>query len=232
MRPITVSIVSPAAPPPEETELAIFSDSRNYVAEYDSGQALSTAAHYAKRYGVYVLPERFIAQDYLCLCMLAPDGTPLGAQQAIHLNLDYRGRFHRADAIEPFDTPFGRVALLVDIDVNLPQVSRAAAVAGAELLLCSQFIQPYDFFEDRVRTGALSAACSNGLALAGAIGAGGIIADGQGTALAGYSEMLPITARLTPACLCPDLNAMEQGRRLLLHHRALLCEETEGCRDE
>ncbi|MEG1849083.1 MAG: nitrilase-related carbon-nitrogen hydrolase [Oscillospiraceae bacterium] len=225
---VRLSIVNTLSPPPEGAELVIFSDPRNYTAEYDSGRMLTAAARYARRYKVFVLPERFIAEDYLCLCLLGPDGVPLGVQRATHLNLDYRGRFRRADTVAPFDTPFGRVALLVDVDVNMPQVPRAAVLAGAELLLSSQFIQLFDFFEDRIRYGAINAARSNGVAVAAAAGAGGVIVGPDGEPLAGYTEELPLSAPLTPAAARIGRDELMTGYRLLAAHRALLIEETGG----
>lgn len=224
---LTVSVVPPLAPLPPDSQLVLFCDSRNYVAEYDSAKMLAAAARYAVHHGVYLVPERFVAAGYLCLCLLSPEGEVLGVQRATHLNLDYRGRFHRDDAVRPFDTPFGRVALLVDVDINLPQVPRAAAEAGATLLLSSQFIQVFDFFEDRIRFGAVNAAVSNGVAVAAAAGSGAVLVGCRGEILAGFSEDLPVSAAIALRKNTVDREAFAAGRRLLMTHRALITEETE-----
>lgn len=228
MPPLTISIVSALTPPPEGSQLVIFSDARNYVAEYESGPMIQAAARYARGHRVHVMPGRFIAGGHLCLCLLDPDGVPLGVQRACHLNLDYRGRFTRASAVEPFKTQFGRVALLVDVDINLPQTPRAAVEAGAELLLSSQFIQLFDFFEDRVRSGTVNAAVTNGVPVAASIGAGGAVVDSLGRAVAGYSEELPIVARVEPRRSRVEHADLVTARRLLTCHRELLTDETGG----
>lgn len=228
---LSISVVAPLSPPPEGTQLVLFCDLRNYVAEYDSGQMLTAAARYAMHHRVYLVPERFVAADYLCLCLLSPEGEVLGVQRATHLNLDYRGRFHRDDAIRPFDTPFGRLALLVDVDVNMPQTARAAVEAGATLLLSSQFIQLFDFFEDRIRFGAVNAAVSNGVAVAAAAGLGAVIVDCRGNLLSGFSEELPVSATIDLRRTAVDSEALAAGRRLLMTHRSIIAEEAGGGAD-
>jgi predicted amidohydrolase len=224
---LCVSVVPSLSPPPEAAQLVLFSAARNYVAEYDSGRMLAAAACYAMRHKVYLVPERFVAADSLCLCLLSPKGEVLGVQRATHLNLDYRGRFFRDDAIRPFDTPFGRAALLVDVDVNTPQVARAAVEDGATLLLSSQFIQLFDFFEDRIRYGAVNAAASNGVPVAAAAGSGAVVVGCRGELLAGFSEDLRLTVTVDLRDTADDREAIAAGRRLLLAHRSIIVEETE-----
>ena len=216
--PVAVSIVSSFAPPPEGSELVLFASGKNYVAQYDSQKLLSAAVRYARKYGVYLLPDRFIADDYLCLCLIAPDGSPVLGQQATHLNLDYRGVFRQASEVETADTPFGRVALAVDVDINVPQYAREAARKGAKLLLSSQFIQLFDFYHERVNYGPVSAARCNGLHVAAVVSAGGVIVAPDGRLLAGYSEDLPVLSMVEPEESCPDLQDLETGRRLLSAH--------------
>lgn len=225
MQQLTIAIVPTLAAPPEGAQLVIFCDPRGYVAEIDSSMMLAAAARYAIRHKVYLVPERFIAANYLCLCLLSPQGVVIGAQRAVHLNLSLREHnYYRDDAIRPFDTPLGRVALQVDVDVNMPQVARAAVEAGATLLLSSQFIQLYDLYEDRVRYGAINAAVSNGVNVAAAAGMGGIIVRCDGRELAGFSEELPVVAALDPSRCHADRDAIAAGRRLLTRHRPLLAD--------
>ncbi len=223
MQQLAIAIVPTLAAPPEGAQLVIFCDQRGYVAEIDSSMMLAAAARYAIRHKVYLVPERFIAANYLCLCLLSPQGEVLGVQRAVHLNLSLREHnYYRDDAIRPFDTPIGRVALLVDVDVNMPQISRAAVEAGATLLLSSQFIQLYDLYEDRIRYGAINAAVSNGVNIAAAAGTGGVILRCDGRELAGFSEELPLMAVLDPSRCFADRDAIAAGRGLLAAHRSLL----------
>ena len=223
MQQLSVAIVPTLTAPPPGARLVVFSDQRNYVAEIDSAMMLAAASRYAMRHGVYLVPERFIAANYLCLCLLSPKGEVLGVQRATHLNLGLREHnFFRDDAIQVLDTPFGKAALLVDVDINMPQVARAAVVNGATLLISSQFIQIYDFFEDRIRYGVLNAARSNGVPVVAAAGFGGVIAGADGKEIAGFSEELPVTARLKTAVSPPGLGAMRTAQALLKSHKALI----------
>lgn len=220
---LSVVIVPTLTPPPPGVQLVVFSDQRNYVAEIDSAMMLAAASRYAIRHGVYLVPERFIAANYLCLCLLSPKGEVIGVQRATHLNLGLREHnFFRDDQIQVLDTPFGKVTLLVDVDINMPQVARAAVMNGATLLISSQFIQIYDFFEDRIRYGVLNAARSNGIPIVAAAGLGGIVADANGDEIAGFSEDLPVTARLKTAVPPCGLNAMQAAQMLLRAHKELI----------
>ncbi len=230
---IKVAITSVLAPPPKGADLVIFADPRSYVAELDSHQMLAAAARYAARYKVYLVPERFIAAGSLCLCMLAPDGSVLGVQRACHLNVSMRQlNLSRSDEIVPFDTPLGRIALLVDVDINMPQTARAAALNGAELLISSQYMPLYDFFDDRISYGPVSAARSNGLSVICAIGMGGAVIDGYGDIISNFSENLPIlsVAKVHPPMT--DIHGMLTAHKLLTAHRDLTEEFTEVQSDE
>lgn len=223
MQQLSVAIVPTLTPPPPGAQLVVFSDQRSYVAEIDSSMMLAAASRYAVRHGVYLVPERFIAANYLCLCLLSPKGEVIGVQRATHLNLGLREyNFFRDDKIQAFDTPFGKTALLVDVDINMPQVSRAAVMDGATLLIASQFIQLYDFFEDRIRYGAINAARSNGVQVVAAAGLGGVVVDADGHELAGFSEDLPVTAQIKTAVAPHNPALMHTAQALLRAHRDLI----------
>ena len=220
---LSVAIVPTLAPPPLGTQLVVFSDQRNYVAEIDASMMLAAASRYAIRHGVYLVPERFIAANYLCLCLLSPKGEVIGVQRATHLNLGLREHnFFRDDQIQVLDTPFGKTALLVDVDINMPQVSRAPVMSGATLIISSQFIQIYDFFEDRIRYGVINAARSNGIPVVAAAGLGGVITGTDGHELAGFSEDLPVMAQVETAAPSPAFASMQTAQALLLKHRDLI----------
>lgn len=232
MQQLSVAIVPTLSEPPKGIQLVIFSDQRNYVAEIDSAIMLAVASRYAIRHNVYLVPERFIAANYLCMCLLSPKGDVMGVQRATHLNLGLREHnFFRDDKIHAFDTPFGRVALLVDVDINMPQVSRAAVQDGATLLISSQFIQLYDFFEDRIRYGAINAARSNGVQVISAVGLGGVIVNTNGHQLAGFSEDLPITAQIETKLAFYDPESMRTAQALLMAHKDLIEAPKEGKAD-
>jgi len=229
LRQFNVAITNVLAPPPKNADLVIFADQRSYVAELDSHQMLAAAARYAVRNKVYVVPERFVAADSLCLCMLAPDGSVLGVQRACHHNVSMRqNNLLRADSIQPFDTPFGKVALIVDVDINMPQCARAAVKNGATLIISSQYLPLYDFYEDRINYSVVNAAATNGIQIAAAIGMGGVIVDAKGHFICDYSEDLPIGAVIEPHEAIVDIGDMNTAHKLMLTHRSLIDQPTEG----
>jgi predicted amidohydrolase len=227
MEALHLAVVPPFEAPPD-AQLVVFAGTRNWVAEYDARSMLSCAAAYARRYGVFVLPERFAVQDHLCLCLISPQAQMLGVSCATHLNMDLRGHFRRGDSIEPIETPFGRIVLLVDTDIYFPQVARAAVEAGAQLLLSSQFIAPFDFFEDRIQYGAVNAALSNGVPVVSVIDGGACIVGADGRMVSHFSEELPLLHTFALPLDCrADREAIRTGRTLLLSHRKELLDELE-----
>lgn len=64
-----------------------------------------------------------------------PDGKLLGHQDKLHLWAEEAGRATPGEATRPIPSPWGEIGGMVCYDVEFPEVSRALAVAGAELLL-------------------------------------------------------------------------------------------------
>jgi predicted amidohydrolase len=230
MQSLVAAVVTPNTPPPSGAQLVVFADTKPYVSEILAAPMLSAAARYAKKYEVCLVPQRFLADGGLCLCMFGADGAPLGVQKATHLNLDYRSyRLRRDDAIRLFDTPFGRAALLVDVDGAMPHVARAAAQSGAELLLMSQFVQLYDFFDDRLTLAPYSAARSNGVPVVASVGGYGVICTPDGAVTASPFEESPISAEICPAPISDVLRpAMQEASAVLREHQSALLHDLEG----
>lgn len=142
---IHLCVTRPLTPPVEGTDLVIFSDIKNYVAQWDNQNFLSSCKKYAKRYGVYLLTSRVVADGYLCLFLFDDTGKVIGGQRAVSLNLSYRGAINRSTDLNIIRTKFGNLFLAVDVDIYRPEVIRAAALQGAEIILSSQFIPLYDY---------------------------------------------------------------------------------------
>lgn len=221
MREINAAVVPLGVRPPEGAELVVLADSNSYVSESLAPQFLAAAARYAKKYGVWLVSQRFLANDSLCLCLLSPDGKPVGVSRATHLNLDYRSlRLHRADEIEVFDTDIGKIAMLVDVDIQMPHVVRQAALKGAEIIVASQFIQPYDFFEDRVVLGAKSAVGSNGVPVVAAVGSRGVIAAPDRDEVTSPFEEASIMLKIAPQSVTDENRAqMLSAQNVLRAHK-------------
>ena len=221
-----VSIVSGFSPPPYGSQIVMSSAGEEYVPHNLAPKMLAKASRYAKLYGVFFVPGRFACGDYLCLCLLSPNGTLVGAQRAVTLNLHYRGAFLRHDRLEVFETTLGSIALLVDVDINMPEVVRAAARARVDLMFSSQHIHASDFFEDRLIFGAVNAAASNRIPVAAIAGSVGLIADGTGRILTEITENFPLSSAVSIGCRA-DLSDLMTGKRLLNTHRTLFTDDGE-----
>ena len=221
-----VSIVSGLSPPPCGSQIVMSLSGEEYTPHNLAPRMLAKASRYAKLYGVYFVPGRFSCGEYLCLCLLSPDGSLVGAQRAVTLNLHYRGVFLRHDRLDVFETSLGKIALLVDVDINMPEVARAAAHARVDLLLSSQHIHTSDYFEDRPLFGAVNAAASNRIPVAAIAGNVGLIADSTGRLMTEITENLPIASTVSLGCRA-DLSDLMTGKRLLYSHRTLFTDDGE-----
>lgn len=233
MRQLSVAIVSPFDKEPPKAELVIFAGSDHFISEDAVPEMTSRAKRYAAQNRVFLVTERFILEDYLCACMFAPNGSLIGMGQATHLNLSLRqNNISRSDEVSVFDTPFGKTALLVDVDINMPQVCRAAVRMGAELIISTQHIPLYDFNENRISYGVVNAAASNGVSVIAAVGTGGVVVDSSGNITAGYTEALPLVAKAETDSALVSNRMMRVAHELLISHRELIDEPREVKSDE
>ena len=155
---IHLCVTRPLTPPVEGTDLVIFSDIKNYVAQWDNQTFLASCKKYAQSYGVYLLTSRVVADGYLCLFLFDDKGKIIGGQRAVSLNLSYRGTLSRSTDLNIVRTKFGNLFLAVDVDIYRPEILRAAALSGAEIILSSQFIPLYDYQSQKLGQLAFQAA--------------------------------------------------------------------------
>ena len=132
---IHLCVTRPLTPPVEGTDLVIFSDIKNYVAQWDNQNFLASCKKYAQSYGVYLLTSRVVADGYLCLFLFDDKGKIIGGQRAVSLNLSYLGTLSRSTDLNIVRTKFGNLFLAVDVDIYRPEILRAAALSGAEIIL-------------------------------------------------------------------------------------------------
>lgn len=224
MKALKIAIVHSFTPPPQGAELVAFCSGRSYIAHYDTPKMLAAAVRYAKEYEVYLVTDCFVSDDHLCMCMLDPNGEPVLGQQAIYQNLSYRGLFKRSSELQIAETPFGKVCLLVDVDINYPQVLRLACEKGAQLVIASSYIQLFDFYEDRINYSALNAAASNGVYVALVTNTGSCIAAPDGNYIAPFTDCLPIGGDICPGEIAHDPKTFAFSRSLIGTHRDVLCE--------
>jgi predicted amidohydrolase len=83
------------------------------------------------------------------------DGSVLGVHRKVHLPQREDGSYEAGDSFEAFDTPAGRVGLLICYDKAFPESGRTLALAGAEIVAClsawpaSRTYQSADLADDR-----------------------------------------------------------------------------------
>lgn len=75
------------------------------------------------------------AARYNTATCVSGDGV-LGWHRKVHLPPPDQRVYRPGDRIAPFDTPVGRLGLLVDYDKTFPEAARAHALAGAEVVAC------------------------------------------------------------------------------------------------
>ena len=99
-----------------------------------------TCAGLASRFGVWLVPgsivgadgESLVAQSYL----FAPDGHLAGCQRQTHLGaLEKSWGVARGDRLDVWDTPLGRVGIIVGQDIRYPEVARILTLQGATILI-------------------------------------------------------------------------------------------------
>jgi len=89
---------------------------------------------------VYGLPEAapdISALYYNSMVMLGEDGSILGSYRKVHPFDTEKVWCRPGNEIKAFDTPFGRVGMMICWDAAFPEISRIYALQGAELLIVS-----------------------------------------------------------------------------------------------
>ncbi len=197
-----LSIIKSFELPPQDTSIAVFADTKPYIPENACKTYLTSCRRYAMRCGVYLVPWMFIMLDRLNMAMFSPEGEILGLQSAVSLSPALRGTLKTDSRIQIIDTPFARTALCVDMDLFHPEVTRLAALEGAQLIINVQYSDPFEYTSSYHFSGALNAAVSNGLwvASSGNITSSVVCPPCEEIASDGFVvrpiDMYPITAEL------------------------------------
>lgn len=74
-------------------------------------------------------------QCYNTAVCVSGDGV-LGVHRKVHQPVHERGAYNPGDRFAAFDTPVGRVGMLIDYDKTFPESARTLALDGAEILAC------------------------------------------------------------------------------------------------
>ena len=64
------------------------------------------------------------------------EGAILGTHRKVHLPLGESNTYRAGHDFVPFDTPVGRIGMLIDFDKTFPESARTLALDGAEVIAC------------------------------------------------------------------------------------------------
>jgi predicted amidohydrolase len=137
------------------------------VAETIPGASTAALGQVAKTYGIYVafgLPE-FDPQTnlyYNCVALLGPDGNVVGVYRKRSTLLEASYNAEVVAPIPTFDTPYGRIGIVICADTFYSQFPRLAALAGVQILLAPSNVgMSTDFLSVRVFENNFSAIVAN-----------------------------------------------------------------------
>ncbi|MCI8442106.1 MAG: hypothetical protein HFG27_06215 [Provencibacterium sp.] len=182
--------------PKQPTNFVIFSETRPAIPEEEGAEYLKRCAQYARHSRVYLLPGLFVLHGQLCSCLLSPEGKLLAVQRAAYLNLLQHPDLKTGEKIDVFDTEFGKLALLTDVDLFHPEAVRCAAMQGAQLLLSVQYFDPYDLTAARLRSGCWAMAQEHQLPILMTSNQGCCICAPCPATAGGDGFILPLTSEL------------------------------------
>ncbi|HEY4455911.1 MAG TPA: carbon-nitrogen hydrolase family protein [Pseudonocardiaceae bacterium] len=75
------------------------------------------------------------SERYNAAVCLTGDGV-LGRHRKVHLPAGEAVAYAPGDRFEPFDTPLGRIGMLIDYDKTFPEAARTLSLGGAQILAC------------------------------------------------------------------------------------------------
>ena len=175
MSAIDLCLTTSFAAPKSGANFVVFCDPKNAVPGFASKGYLEECCRYAKKHRVYLVPWMFTVGPQLCLGLIDPEGQVIGASRAASLSMENAGQYQCYSDIRVAQTPFGQVYLSVDVDVYSPQIGRLAALKGAQLVVASQYLDPFTYSDDAVTQGAWNLAQSNDLWVVSATNMGGAV---------------------------------------------------------
>lgn len=123
------------------TGYAFFSRAQfSKVAEPIPGPTTDAFGRLAKQYGVYIAVgmaevDPATQQYYNSAALLGPDGALSGTYRKRNALLEASYNAIVTGPIPVFDTPYGKIAVVICADLFYPQFARLAAVEGADILL-------------------------------------------------------------------------------------------------
>ncbi len=110
------------------------------VAEQVPGATTQALGAVASQYGVYVavgMPEYDpdLNEYFNSVVLIGPDGKVVGSYRKRNNLLEASYNAEDFDPVPVFDTPYGKIGIVICADMFYPHFPRAAAVAGTNILL-------------------------------------------------------------------------------------------------
>lgn len=119
-----------------------------HVAANQSEATIQRVATIARQYAcVIVLPLLEKRQDKIAstAVVIGPDGELIGRYQQCHVEPEMKSWCVAGNSLPVFDTPFGRLGVILGYDGMFPEASRVLALQGADMIAwCSAWRRPQD----------------------------------------------------------------------------------------
>ena len=139
-------------------------DASGYLIEADSA-FVERLCGAARENGLYVSPNVYLLQEgkaYDASLWITPEGRAEGAAKMVHImqaEQFYEQVYYAPsdDGFKVFDTPFGRVGIVICFDRHLPESIRSCAIKGAQLVIiptANTAAEPREMFEWELRVQA------------------------------------------------------------------------------
>lgn len=115
----------------------------------EDGPALAALSAKAKALSMGVLMglplKNPTGKPYNAIVMIDRDGTIAGVQAKTHFFGGEEKMFSPGEALQAFDTSFGRMGILVCYDGEFPETARSLALDGAKMIcMCAANMTPYE----------------------------------------------------------------------------------------
>lgn len=156
-------VVSLFHAPSADARLVLFADDEIHTGRLELHKHLELCSEYAIAHKVYLVSGLLVHNQNLCLCLFSPAGQLVCRQAAVQLSMALYGKLSRADVLQVVHTEIGNLALCVDVDIFHPQISRAAALKGADILISVQHLDPVDDTSERLVCSVWNAAQTNNI---------------------------------------------------------------------
>ena len=200
-------------------------DASGYAVTLDS-ETVRALQRVCRECAVMAVPNLYLLEQGNCYdasILIGADGSILGVQKMVHIA--QAPQFYEQDYYTPsddgfrvFDTPFGKIGIVVCFDQHYPESIRTEALMGADLILIPTVntkAEPAELFEWEIRVQAfqnsVAVAMCNRVGQEGGMQFSGesIVTDANGSVIAKADD----TAQILYAEIDPAQSAMIRSQR-------------------